>query len=1366
MTFPLHALLVSSTPADPVLDALRRAGYDPHPEFVSTPKALAASLDRRAWDAVVVCHDEVGISAWEVLAGVQHRASCPPVVVVGDALGEAEAVALIGEGVRDVIRTADLGRLGVVVAKALRSHREQLAPRAEPEAESAFHALAAHMPIGLYRSTADGRILYANHALAQILGCDAVEDLLGEQVITTIKYPREAFVREIEVAGEVRDFVMHWERTDGEFVVTRENTRSVRDASGTLLYYEGTMEDITEERRAFHVEQRRARQLEAIVRFSAAVDAAQGSNALDAAILRVVEEALQADAVVFLRHSAEGFDVQTWSERIAEEVQACREQEVWKAYPVRTKPLLIRDERRLESPLLVGPMRDAMRQAGMRALGSFPLIHRGQPVGALVAFFEEPHTFSDGDLRMAETLAWNVAGAVTRWQAEGELRNSEASLRTIAAATGHVLYRLRFGATACDHISASVKTLTGYSARDLSEMGGFDTLIESREVIEGSALNGGDGASDSHYLALYRLRTADDQLRWVEDSASPWIDESGKVVGRVGVLQDVTERREREEAAHLQSRRSLAQQKALNELSTLDADAPSVLRRTTEVAAKVMGTGRVALWLLDEDSVEMRCHDLYELEEGRHRADVAFRADAVADAVEMLSHQRVLATADVMNKPLSERVGLDVYHARNGVRAVLTAPIRRGGRVVGFVAFEHLAAPRTWTLDEQDFAGAVGDLLALTLEREQRAHAEAALRESELRYRAISELAADYAHALTVEPDGSHRLAWVTDAFERISGYTIDEVEDLDGLQRIVHEDDRPALAAEIELLRQGRTIDLEMRIRTKSGEERWIWHRSRPVRDERGRMSYIYSTGQDITERKRFETALVAAREEAEEMARQKSEFLASMSHEIRTPLTGLLGFAGVLAEELDGEQREFARLIEQSGRRLLGTVNSVLDLAKLESEGIELVPEPLDIVDEARQVVLLLSPLADGKGIALRLRTDERELIAPLDAVCLHRILNNLVGNAIKFTESGHVTIEVATEGDRVRLDVVDSGVGIDEDFLPHLFDEFRQEDQGNSHGHGGSGLGLAITKKLVGIMGGTVNVESVKGEGSRFTLTFPSIIEPERVQEAIGRAFARNEDAMKHAARAIAEPEAGDFDLTTLVFTHPSEADPGSETAPVGTTTAGPSWEPVETVAKAPSATDGFMMEDDFMLTDLLPSSATERSGSDGDAVEGFLSLSEVSLRVTGETKGERLGSFILDDVVPVKPVAPPAEGRPRVLLIEDDPQTRTALERVLQSRFAVDVATEARTALDRMAKGTYDAFVLDVNLGGSRRGVNVLRVARTLPGYAGTVAVALLPNGVGDVPFLDAGFDHCVSRPFTKERLEKLLAVLDRAGKGAA
>ena len=244
-----------------------------------------------------------------------------------------------------------------------------------------------------------------------------------------------------------------------------------------------------------------------------------------------------------------------------------------------------------------------------------------------------------------------------------------------------------------------------------------------------------------------------------------------------------------------------------------------------------------------------------------------------------------------------------------------------------------------------------------------------------------------------------------------------------------------------------------------------------------------------DITDRKRAEAVLVHAKEQAEEVARLKSTFLANMSHEIRTPLTGILGFADILADEVtDPQQREFVDLIERSGKRLLDTLNSVLDLAKLDAGGMELTAMPLSLAEAARETARLLAPLAAEKGLVLEAVVQDEEAEANLDPGAVDRILTNLVGNAIKFTDAGSVKIVVRSTGAQVALDVVDTGVGIAAEFLPRLFEEFQQESSGAQRSHEGSGLGLAITRQLAERMAGHLSVESEKGRGTTFTVVFP--------------------------------------------------------------------------------------------------------------------------------------------------------------------------------------------------------------------------------------------------------------------------------------
>ncbi len=241
----------------------------------------------------------------------------------------------------------------------------------------------------------------------------------------------------------------------------------------------------------------------------------------------------------------------------------------------------------------------------------------------------------------------------------------------------------------------------------------------------------------------------------------------------------------------------------------------------------------------------------------------------------------------------------------------------------------------------------------------------------------------------------------------------------------------------------------------------------------------------------------LVAAKEAAEEMSRLKSAFLANMSHEIRTPLTGIIGFATVLSKEVPDEQREFAELISTSGRRLMEMLNSVLDLAKLESNQMQLDRRRIPLVEEVKKVVDLLRSLADEKNLTLAFSAPgvDDDVCIRGDRAALHRILHNLVGNAVKFTDEGRVEVKVWANGKEAGIDVIDSGVGIDSRFIPHLFEEFRQESSGVMRSHQGSGLGLAITKRLVDLMGAEIQVESTKGEGSCFYLTFARDLRPVR-------------------------------------------------------------------------------------------------------------------------------------------------------------------------------------------------------------------------------------------------------------------------------
>jgi signal transduction histidine kinase/CheY-like chemotaxis protein len=286
----------------------------------------------------------------------------------------------------------------------------------------------------------------------------------------------------------------------------------------------------------------------------------------------------------------------------------------------------------------------------------------------------------------------------------------------------------------------------------------------------------------------------------------------------------------------------------------------------------------------------------------------------------------------------------------------------------------------------------------------------------------------------------------------------------------------------------------VEYRAYGKAGHELWMESKPTLMTDPaNGRVVGFTDVMRDVTSRKALEAKLRLAQADAEAATAVKTEFLANMSHELRTPLTSIIGFTGLAGEQPDLAPltRTYVERVGDASRALLCTVNDILDFSKLEAGQVSIQAQPVSLAKLAQASLDLFTPQAGAKDLALVLDGEGADLTLSIDPDRIRQILLNLVGNAVKFTQDGGVTLRTChdVQSQTLKVEVVDTGAGIPSDKLNLLFQRFSQVDGALTRAHGGTGLGLAICKGLVEAMGGEIGADSVVGQGSRFWFTIPA-------------------------------------------------------------------------------------------------------------------------------------------------------------------------------------------------------------------------------------------------------------------------------------
>jgi PAS domain S-box-containing protein len=402
-----------------------------------------------------------------------------------------------------------------------------------------------------------------------------------------------------------------------------------------------------------------------------------------------------------------------------------------------------------------------------------------------------------------------------------------------------------------------------------------------------------------------------------------------------------------------------------------------------------------------------------------------------------------------------------------------------------------------WTMMEIE-----GQRLLLTTIRDitKQREDEEALRVSERRHRLFAENVTDVIWTMDLEgyftylsPSAERALGskWTPDMKIRMTDFIMPSSLPL-------AEREMANIIAEGQAGRRPETRTLRLETQRRDGTTLWTEVTAAGAFDEDGKMIGILGVTRDISLRKQMEDELRRAKEAAESATRAKSQFLAAMSHEIRTPMTAILGYADLLMDPRisSSERVNYSTTIRRSGEHLLALINDILDLSKIEAGRMTLDFSQCDLVALLADVTGLLRPRAQKKGVTFSVEySGEFPKMIRTDNARLRQAIVNLIGNAVKFTEKGSIRIVASFLSDAlrhqpaVRLDVIDTGIGIRPEVLPQLFQPFSQGGSSITQKYGGTGLGLAISRHLVEMLGGELNVSSVLGQGSTFSVTIPT-------------------------------------------------------------------------------------------------------------------------------------------------------------------------------------------------------------------------------------------------------------------------------------
>ena len=721
-----------------------------------------------------------------------------------------------------------------------------------------------------------------------------------------------------------------------------------------------------------------------------------------------------------------------------------------------------------------------------------------------IEFIEEEEILTDGIFKRLVELSVRLADV--------RLINEKEELNQIMfdKATDSIIiidpFSLKF-----ESFNRAAHEVLGYSADEFSRLDVTDYQVSfSRdEILRQTAEIIQSGKGKEKFETIHRKKNGD--LIEVLITITP-VTYHGKSYLCL-VSRDITsEKRYFKDQAALTERLKL-QNILISRLSILDSgvngDLNRYSREITEIIGRALGIERVSIWIFNDAMTDLVCIDLFDLVSQEHRQNETFSFYDYQDVLNDFEKNRYMDISDTNNDSRVRGI-LESYFKPLGILSSLDCSINLSGSLKGVICFEYVSRCHKWESDEISFACQVADQISMVILNSERIQALKDLKQNDLFLKKAQAVSNTGHWFLDIQKDV---LIWSDETY-RIFGVPTTKKLNLEFFLSLIYPDDRHIVTGAWEKALSGNVYDIKHRI-LADGELKWVREQAEIEFSDSGKPLVGIGTIQDITaleasarqlEMYRIhledlvETRTAELKEAiatAEKANRAKSAFLSNMSHEIRTPINAIVGYTHLLKRDpLTVSQKDQLNKLSSSARHLLQVINNILEISKIEASKatLEITEfEPARIVD---QLCFIVEEEIARKGLKMKVDLDHIPLLVKGDSTKFSQIMLNLVNNAVKFTDEGHVSIRASVvkrelNQYRIRFEIQDSGIGISNEQAARLFNDFEQADLTTTRYYGGTGLGLSISKRLVELMQGNIGFESKLGAGSLFWFELPFFV-----------------------------------------------------------------------------------------------------------------------------------------------------------------------------------------------------------------------------------------------------------------------------------